>query len=284
MRDGPNRGEIEFWNAAPGRNWADRQADLDEVYSGATEILLDSARPQPGERVLDVGCGAGASSLAFAAAVGPGGSVCGIDVSRPLLERARARVREAALATVSFVEADAQEHAFPGAAFDLVVSRFGMMFFADPVAAFCNLRTALRTGGRMAFVAWSGAEANPWFTVPKEVAIARLGGVPEAPPEAPGPMAFQDIDRVVGLMRQAGLAEGRGERVDTFLSHSRGIEALTALATVIGPTARILREKDGDAEDRAAIAADLATRLEVFRDGGEVRVPAAFNVFIASRT
>jgi len=276
-----NAEQAEFWNSEAGRNWAAHDAELDHVMAPATEAMLAAAAPRPGERVLEIGCGAGAATFPVAEAVGPGGRVLGADISRPLLERAEARRRALGLVQVAFIEADAQEAAFEPGAFDLVTSRFGVMFFADPVAAFRNIGRALAPGGRLAFVAWAAPDRNPWFSLPQRVAVARLGPVPPTPPEAPGPTAFRDIDRVAGLLRAAGFEDVRGEVRETVLCHPGGLEAVVALAGEIGPAPRVMREKGASAEDRAAILAGLREAFGGFVAGGRIAIPAALNVFTA---
>ncbi len=276
-----NAAQAEFWNAQTGRNWVELQADLDGQLVEVTERLLAACDARPGERVLDVGCGAGKSTLALADRVGPEGAVTGLDLSEPLLARAEERRLEGGYRNVRFRQGDAQDEALTPASADLVASRFGMMFFADPVAAFANLAAALRPGGRMAFVAWAGPEHNPWFTLPQRAAVARLGPVEETPPEAPGPMAFRDPDRVTGLLAAAGLREAGAETVDLHLRNSGGLDAVLRLVASIGPVPRVLREKQGTPEDRAAILAHLRTELAPFVTAKGVSLPARVIVYTA---
>ncbi len=197
MNDRVNAAQADFWNSDPGRRWVRFQEGLDSIHASVTDVLLSAARPQPGERVLDVGCGAGAQTFALASAVGPDGAVTGIDFSAPLLERAAERRDELGVGNVTFQLGDAAVESFPTGTFDLAASRFGVMFFDDPVAAFRNIAAALRPGGRIAFVAWQGQEHNPWFALPHRLAVERLGEGAPSLPDAPGPMAFRDADRVL---------------------------------------------------------------------------------------
>jgi hypothetical protein len=153
------------------------------------------------------------------------------------------------------------------------------MFFADPVAAFRNLRSALRSGGRIAFVAWAGPEHNLWFAGPHRIATARLGATAATPPDAPGPMAFQDLDRVRRILSDAGFSRCDGRSVAVDLHHPGGLEAIERLVTVVGPVARILREKKGTEEDKAAITAEVRALFAQFRSIDGIRVPARINVF-----
>src|SRR5690348_10762670 len=169
------------------------------------QAAIDAAAPMTGERVLDVGCGAGASSLALAARVGPGGQVLGVDISEPLISRARALAPPDT--PVLFQVADASSVALPEGAFDILFSRFGVMFFDAPTAAFTHMRRALRPGGRVAFVCWRGAAENDWVRLP----MGALKGIvpPSAPPdpEAPGPFSFGDRARVAHILTAAGFTD-----------------------------------------------------------------------------
>ena len=157
------------------------------------------------------------------------------------------------------------------------------MFFDDPVAAFRNIGTALRPGGRVAFVAWAGPEHNAWFTLPLQAAVARLGPVAPTPPDAPGPMAFRDVDRVRGLLRAAGFADAKGEAVAVDLHHPGGMPAVLRLMLAVGPVARMLRESGGTDEDRSAILEAIGTAFAPYVGADGVRVPALLNVFTAMR-
>src|SRR5881628_2723223 len=157
---------------------------------------MERARIGAGERVIDIGCGCGDTTIALARRVGPAGLVLGIDVSAPMLARAADAAREAGVAHVRFEHADAQTHRFPAQAFDVLYSRFGVMFFSDPAAAFGNLRTALRPGGRLGFVCWQAVPENPWIAVPLEAAAQHMALPPPPAPGAPGPFSFADPERV----------------------------------------------------------------------------------------
>ncbi len=184
-----------------------------------TEVLLSAAMPQRGERVLDIGCGAGAQTFALANAVGADGAVTGIDFSAPLLERAEERRDKVGVGNVTFRLGDAAVESFPAGAFDLAASRFGVMFFEEPVAAFRSIAAALRSGGRIAFVAWQAQEHNPWFALPHTLAVERLGEGAPSSPDAPGPMAFRDADRVLRILSEAGLTDCSAEHVTTELHY-----------------------------------------------------------------
>jgi SAM-dependent methyltransferase len=196
------------WNGPEGRLWAEEAERHDRMLGGHGVDLLASAGLRAGEQVLDVGCGAGASTVDAARAVGPRGHVLGVDVSRPLLAVAARRAADAGLASAAFVEADAQRHPFTPAVFDVVVSRFGLMLFTDPEAAFANLRRALRPGGRLAFVTWAERAANGWTTVPDAAMGAHVPSAPTGAGER-GPCAFSlaDPGRISSLLAAVGFAD-----------------------------------------------------------------------------
>lgn len=274
----PNADQAEYWNSDAASKWLAYQDLLDTVLAGVQDRLVARADPQPGQSVLEIGCGAGATSLALAERVGQGGRVLAVDISAPLIGRARERA--VGLPQVAFALADAQTHGFD-AAFDLVASRFGVMFFDDPVAAFRNIRRALRAGGRICFVAWGPLPENPWFAIPRDAAIERLGKPAPQPPTAPGPLAFADRDYVGGVLDRAGFAGVTVQPEAVELSWPGGLEALADLATNLGPAARIMRERGGGPEDAAAIRDAVAAGLAPFRGADGICVPALLNVVMA---
>jgi SAM-dependent methyltransferase len=202
--DVANREQAEHWNSEQTTgHWIAYQARHDRMLEPFLTLILDRATISSADRVLDVGCGCGATTRA-AAARAPAGEVIGIDLSVPMLARARAEARSAALSNASFMEGDAQVHPFEPGSFDVVISRFGVMFFADPAAAFANLRTATRPGGRLVFACWQPVTENPWLLVPG-AALAEHVALPDAgPPDAPGMFALADPGRVRDVLASAG--------------------------------------------------------------------------------
>jgi SAM-dependent methyltransferase len=199
-----NRDQAEHWNnTAEVGQWVTEQARYDVMLAPFTEMLIAGATIGPGDTVLDIGCGCGATTLAAARTTQTGYAV-GVDLSVAMLERARVDAATAGLANVTFEQADAQVHPFEGGAFDVVISRFGVMFFADPVAAFINLRRAARSDGRLAFVCWQPLAANEWLAGPG-AALATVVPIPDlGPPGGPGLFAFADPDRVRDVLTGAG--------------------------------------------------------------------------------
>ena len=256
----PNAAQVAYWNGPGGDRWAELWPLIDGAMGAITAEILEVAAPRPGERVLDVGCGAGTTALALREGVGAGGAVTGVDISAPMLAVARERAAAAGAGTaVSFVEADAAAHPFESA-HDLVFSRFGVMFFSDPVAAFANLRRAAAPGGRLAFVCWRAAEDNAWVTVPLGAARSVLPDMPAPIEGVPGPFAFVDRDRVRGILESAGWREIAIERRDPAMALGATLEQAARYVMMIGPVARGLAEVGEAVRDqvRARVAEALA--------------------------
>ncbi|MFZ0173578.1 MAG: methyltransferase domain-containing protein [Acidimicrobiales bacterium] len=200
-----NTDMAEYWNGRPADVWVTEAERFDSMLARFGRRLLTATVLEPGERVLDVGCGNGATSLEAARAVGPGGRVTGLDLSAPMLEVARRRAEEQGI-DMDFVQGDAQTASFDQP-FDVVVSRFGVMFFDDPEAAFANLAKAARPGGRLCFVCWQEMFANEWIAVPAMAMVAHVG-LPEMPePGAPGPFALADAGRIRDILASAGWSD-----------------------------------------------------------------------------
>ncbi len=256
-----NAAQIAAWNDRAGDNWTALQERLDAMFAPLTAAALTAAAPKGGERVIDIGCGCGATLLELASRVGSEGRVLGVDVSEPMAGRARERIAAAGLGNAEVLVSDAASHAFPQAAADLLFSRFGVMFFADPAAAFANLRRAMRPGGRLLFVAWRALSDNAWFSVPLEAARPLLPPQPAPEPDAPGPFAFADEGRVRAILSQAGWRdiELRRRDVPIPVAGPGQIADATELATRLEAVARMLAEADADlrAPVRNAVAEAL---------------------------
>ncbi|HYZ48753.1 MAG TPA: methyltransferase domain-containing protein [Sphingomonas sp.] len=268
-----NADQIAYWNGPGGHRWADRQAAQDVLLAPVIDILIDRASPRPGERVLDVGCGSGATTRAFAAAVDPTGHVLGIDVSGPMLARARELTPDNA--GIEYVLADATVYPFEPASFDLLASRFGVMFFADPVSSFTNLRKALRPTGRVAFACWREPSDNPWMMTPLQAVYRHVPKLPPMQPEDPGPFAFASEEHVRRILGKAGFAGIALEvcPLSLDLAIGRGLEAAVESALGIGPASRALQ--DHPEEVRAAAAKSVREVLAPLVDGESVRLPGS---------
>jgi SAM-dependent methyltransferase len=254
---GPNAEQIAYWNEKAGASWVARQALLDEQIAPLGLAAMERAKVASGERVLDVGCGCGQTTLELAARVGPRGSVTGIDISTPMLERARERARERNLTRIRFLNADAQSEPLGAAAYDLVFSRFGVMFFADPTLAFANLRASLAPGGRVAFVCWQELARNPWVSVALRAAAQQIQLPAPPAPGAPGPFAFAAPERVCGILEGAGF---RGVAIEPLQGEmvvggaQAPLEQAVETMLQLGPLGRVLREAPADVVARAAAA------------------------------
>ena len=198
--------QAEAWDGPEGEYWATHQARFDATIQPHHERLMAAAAISPGERVLDIGCGNGRTSRDAARAAGPGGSVLAVDLSGPMLARAEQLAKDEGLGNVRFEHADAQVHRFDPGAFDVVISRFGVMFFADPVAAFTNIARAVRSGGRLVMLVWQGLTANEWITVMRD-ALAVGRDLPVPPPGAPGPFAWADTGFATRTLTEAGFVD-----------------------------------------------------------------------------
>jgi SAM-dependent methyltransferase len=271
-----NTEQSKYWNEVAGPRWVRFQEILDVELAALTQAALERAAPEPGETVIDVGCGCGATSLELARRVGPGGRVLGADLSQPMLERARARAAAEGLAQAEFRQADAQVERFAPGAADLVFSRFGVMFFADPPAAFANLRAALRPGGRVTFLCWQPMSENPWVTVPLS-AIAKVVPLPPPPPPgAPGPFAFADPEHVRRILTAAGFAEiALGDLREPFALGGGTLDGAVEFALEIGPAASALRESGASDAVRAQVAAAIREALAPHAASGPLRMPSA---------
>ena len=276
MADGhTNAEQIEYWNERGGPQWVKLQERLDAQIGPLGLVALEQAAAQPGESVLDIGCGCGHTALALAEQVGPRGSVRGIDVSRPMLGRARERQQEQQLQNLSFLHADAQTHQFEPASVDLIFSRFGVMFFEDASQAFGNLRTALRPGGRLCFLCWQELQKNDWVRVPLQAAAQHVPLPPRPEPGTPGPFSLADPDRVRSILDSAGFRNVRCQPHETNISvgGATGVDGAVAFLLAIGPVASLLRESN--TETRSRVAEAIHTALLPYADGNSVYLSSA---------
>ena len=272
-----NQAQVEYWNTGAGPVWVEFQDRLDRQLDPLGRAAMSALAIRPGERVIDIGCGCGHTTLALAQAVGAGGEVLGVDVSEPML--AVAQRRAAGRTSIHFVQADAQTADLGAGRFDAAFSRFGVMFFADPAAAFQNIGRALRPGGRLAFVCWRSLAENLWMRGPVEAAAPFLPPSPPPEPGAPGPFAFADATRVEGILDAAGWSEVEIRPHDDEIGVG-GVEETMALSMKVGPLGAALR-----ATPDAAPSVMQAVRgfLSRYEGPGGVRMPAASWIVSATR-
>ncbi|MEA3063668.1 MAG: hypothetical protein QOJ27_96 [Sphingomonadales bacterium] len=263
-----NPDQSALWNDRTGRTWADLGDMLDRLLAPFIPLLLGEIGPVAGSRILDVGCGAGALTLAAAA---EGGQCLGVDISAILIEAARARADRRGVDTAEFVQADAQTHRFEAAGFDALISRFGVMFFADPVAAFRNLRSAMRPGGRLACLAWRAAAENEFMTAAERAAADILPQLPGRDENGPGQFGFADPGRVRAILKASGWQDPAIRPVDMICTLPE--RDLALYARRMGPVGNLLPTLDGAARAEVERRIDAAFRPWV--EDGIARFTAA---------
>ena len=278
-----NPEQHQYWNETAGPKWAQLSDVIDTQIAPLGGEALDRIGVGAGQRVLDVGCGCGQTTLELARRVGAEGAVLGADISRPMLESARDRALEAGLRNARFEHSDAQVHPFEAEAFDLVFSRFGVMFFSDPVAAFANLLRALRPGARLGFVCWQALAQNAWMLRPMAAVAPLLSLQPPSDPHAPGPFAFADADRVTRILQDAGFGSVAVEGMERELLVGGGasLDDTVGFLLQMGPAGAALRDAAEDVRNKAAAA--VRDAIAPFETEVGVRMPAAAWLFQATR-
>ena len=239
MSDDP----IGYWNDEAGPKWVRAHDVLDPLLTPITDHLFDAIEIHSGARVIDVGCGSGSTTLEWARRVGPKGRVWGVDVSKPLIEHARTRCAD--VDQIEIHHGDAATFPFEPGWADLVTSRFGVMFFTHPPTAFKNLRHALGTKGRLAFVCWQSIQRNPWNTFIMQ-AFPEVAGAAPSPEDAPGPFSLCSSERIARLLDEAGFSQVSIEDFSTKLGLGETVDHALAGLTEVGPLARLLTEADKD--------------------------------------
>jgi ubiquinone/menaquinone biosynthesis C-methylase UbiE len=278
-----NQDQIAYWNGDAGDRWASMQARIDALFAPLTQPALDRANLAPREAMLDIGCGSGATSLEASRYVGEEGKVLGVDVSRPMLKLASRRRHIGGFTQLDFLEADAATHAFEPS-FDVLFSRFGWMFFADPVAAFTNLHRALKPGGRVVLMTWQRLSKNPWFLTPVIAIREVLPADPAEPkpdPLAPGPFAFADADRIKQTLAAAGFSAVQVEPFEATmrLAGPGDIDGAADFSTQIGPGSRLIA--DAPEEKRPAMLEAVRRALATHDSAAGVNLGAAVWVVTA---
>jgi len=270
-----NAQQIEYWNDNAGRKWVEFQKMLDRQLEIFGDLTAQTADVAPGQRVLDVGCGCGSTTLALARRVGAEGRADGVDISTVMLERARQSAREQGLENARFLCADAQTFEFDRDAYDAILSRFGVMFFEDPPVAFTNLASALRPGGRLVFACWQAVSENPWMLAPLLAALEHVQVELPADPHAPGPFAFADPERVRGIVTAAGFEQVRVEplRAELTVGGGASLDDVVGFMLQLGPVGRVLQGADAATRERVVEAVRAA--LVPYETAEGVRTPSA---------
>ncbi|WP_306801419.1 methyltransferase domain-containing protein [Streptomyces sp. T12] len=258
------------WRGPGGHAWVETQAVLDEVLRPFEDLLVEAVAAEHAEHVLDVGCGTGGTTVAVARRLGPAGHCVGVDISEPMIAAARARAEREGT-PVSFIRADAQEHDFEPAAFDLVISRFGVMFFNDPVQAFANLRRAARDEAGLRFISWRSPAENPFMTTAERAAAPILPNLPARRWDGPGQFAFADSDRVHRILEESGWSGIDIRPIDVTCTLPE--RELVGYFTRLGPVGQVLPE--ADEQTRARVVETVRAAFEPYVQGSEVRFTAA---------
>ncbi|MGH7057388.1 MAG: class I SAM-dependent methyltransferase [Acetobacteraceae bacterium] len=260
------------WNEVIGPRWVSVSEDIDAHLKEITELALAHAAPRPGEAVLEIGSGTGSMAVRLAKAVLPLGWVMGLDFSEPMVKEAENTVRRTGLGNVRFRLADAQIEKLKEGLFDLAFSRFGVMFFDDPKAAFANIKTAMKPTGRLSFICWGPLARNPHWAIPREIAVKHLGPAEAAPAGAPGPMALADPEHLRDVLTAGGWREVTIEEREPALL-DEPMERAVRFATAMGPAGGLIREREPPDETVEQIRADIAAAFAPYEREGRVRVP-----------
>lgn len=275
----------DFWNGAASQPWIADQVGRDKALQPFADLVMNRLDPAVGERVLDIGCGCGGTSLDLATRVGPRGRVVGLDISAPMLELAAARQRDAGLDHVRFVAADATDADIPDGPFGKIFSRFGVMFFADPVAAFKNIRKMAAPDATLAFICWRTIEENPWVNIARLVVLKHVAAPPPpvtAPGHVPpGQFSFADPDYVRRILTSAGFQDVALDAVDIPFNVTKSTAMPKVLDAVMnrGPATRLL--KDADEDVLAAVRTDLAPAIAPYIDANGLTLDSAVWVVTA---
>lgn len=262
--------QMQLWNGPAGRAWVDAQALLDRMFEPFENLLVDAVCAASAGRVLDVGCGTGGTTLAIARRLGAQGRCTGIDISEPMIAAARVRAeREGTPA--SFIRADAQRHAFEPAGYDMIISRFGVMFFDDAVRAFANLRRAASDGAELRFIAWRSVAENPFMTTAERAAAPLLPNLPARRPDAPGQFAFADPRRVQTILEESGWAATDIRPLDVACTLPE--QDLVPYLSRLGPVGMVLQQ--ADERTRTQVIETVRAAFDPYVCGEQVRFSAA---------
>jgi SAM-dependent methyltransferase len=271
LKTSANADQIDYWNTVAGETWARFQEQLDRQVEPLGLAAMDALAPRDGEQVIDIGCGCGQTSLALASRVAPTGTVVGVDISKPMLAVARSRPRPTASLALTFRQLDAQTDDLGRGVFDAAFSRFGVMFFSDPVAAFANIKASLKPRGRLAFVCWRSLGENPWMQAPLQAALPFIPPVTPPDPTAPGPFAFADADRVRAILIKAEFPSVTVNPLDVPIGGG-DIEETLKVTLRVGPLGAALREHP----ELAEVVADAVRKtLSAYVTPNGVMMPAA---------
>lgn len=259
----------ELWNGPGARSWITAQAVLDQAFRGFETLLADMATEAGARAVLDIGCGTGATTRAIAGRIAPEGTTLGFDLSAPMIAHAE-MLADKEGSPARFLAGDAQTHNFPPASFDLIVSRFGVMFFSDPVSAFANIRHAAKPGASLSMISWRRIEENPFMTVAERAAASYLPDLPKRS-GGPGQFAFADQDHVHDILGAAGWTDVSSEALD--MSCAFPASALDTYLSLMGPVGHILAKSDNATRERVLSA--IRNGFNEYVSGTDIQFNAA---------
>ena len=266
-----NKDQEELWNGPGGKAWVRAQALLDAAFTPFEKILVETATAAGAVRVLDIGCGTGATTLAMSEALGPDAHCLGLDISGTMITHARKRAAETG-SKADFIVADAQTHPFEANHFDMITSRFGVMFFEDPVAAFRNLNRAAAPGANMVLFSWRDPAENPFMTAAEAGARPLLPGLPEREPNARGQFGFADSARVERILSEAGWQDVTTEKLDVECRFP--LSAMDLYVSLMGPVGYAMAQGVDEATKEKVIEVVRAAFME-FAVGDEIVFTAA---------
>jgi SAM-dependent methyltransferase len=278
-----NTAQHEYWNTVAGPRWVGLDGFVERRVRAVNDLLLARSGVAAGESVLEIGCGTGAATVPFAAAVGERGRVVGIDISEPMLAGARKRIAESGFRNISLLQADAQVHRFEPNRFDLIASRFGVMFFADPVAAFSNLLPAARPDGRLCFACWGPLGDNKHWLIPYDVVLRHLGPPAPQPRHLPGPLAFGDPGYVRSILETAGFADVEINRETPDIIGSTPEEEAD-YACIMSPAGRLIDEKKPAEAVREKIRQEMIEAFAAYAGGKSMLLPSTVFIVTAQRS
>jgi len=273
---GENPKQGQYWNEDSGTAWITYDAAMNERLEPITDILFQGLAHHGVEQALDIGCGAGATTRRMASLLNRGDRVMGLDISDSLLAAARAQAMadEADTAAIDYLQADAQSHDFEPQRFDLMLSRFGVMFFGEPVRAFANIRSAMRPGAPIRFVCWAPLEVNEFFLAPLQIALDITKFDFQWPGRDPGPLAFSDHDYVRSILRDAGFSAITIDRVETEVTTKDHPEANATFLMNMGMGFRAIELSKPDEQMREDIRQALIADGRAHKQGQSISYKA----------
>jgi SAM-dependent methyltransferase len=271
----PSNAQAEYWNGPAARPWAEQHERQDRALASLAAAALDLAAPQPGEHVLDIGCGSGTTVLELATRVGPSGHVFGADISALSVAWARERIAAAGIRHAEVIGADVATHPFVAGSFDLAFSRLGVMFFTDPTAAFANVHRAMRPAGRLALAVFRQASENPWPSAPVAAVRHLLPPMPPPAPDEPGMFSWGDPARVQRILEGAGFREVvlTPVNLDYQLAGAGGAAEAAEFALLFGPLTRV---SGVSAAQREAVRSTLQGFFQSYATPQGVALPSTF--------